>query len=336
MSGTRRGSPARRICSRPASPGTQSATRRASTRGSNLYRVYVFSDKNCVNRIFTGSIVGGPAWAPRSVSRPDAASERRGHDCRRGAAVPPTRAAPTDARRRHRRNRGLERDGGSQVGSTARRRHRRTQPPRPTASRASISGIPAGRAAASTGRSCRSRGSRSCSYTKLPSTADRRPSSGSASTAGGRPVRPAPRRSDDYDDTAPPRARRRARRPRRIRTRPFRRTPASPAQCMSFGKVSQPIVTSSGTPFLSGVGPDGPERGRSRAARRRLLVPDRCLAARRRRDQVPDRDVADELPLARRRSTFGTPATSIVLPADHRAMPARGTTASAAINQNLP
>jgi hypothetical protein len=36
--------------------------------GSSLYRVYVFSDKNCVNRVFTGSIVGSPAWAPRSLT----------------------------------------------------------------------------------------------------------------------------------------------------------------------------------------------------------------------------------------------------------------------------
>src|SRR5262249_55522653 len=35
--------------------------------GSSLYRVYIFSDKNCVNRIFTGSVVGSPAWAPRSI-----------------------------------------------------------------------------------------------------------------------------------------------------------------------------------------------------------------------------------------------------------------------------
>ncbi len=38
--------------------------------GSSLYRVYIFSDKNCVNRVFTGSIVGSPAWAPRSIGGP--------------------------------------------------------------------------------------------------------------------------------------------------------------------------------------------------------------------------------------------------------------------------
>lgn len=31
----------------------------------NLWRVYVFSDKACINTVMVGSIVGGPAWAPR-------------------------------------------------------------------------------------------------------------------------------------------------------------------------------------------------------------------------------------------------------------------------------
>src|SRR5471032_88119 len=36
--------------------------------GSNaqLSRVYVFSDKQCVNPVMTGSVVGSPAWAPRN------------------------------------------------------------------------------------------------------------------------------------------------------------------------------------------------------------------------------------------------------------------------------
>jgi hypothetical protein len=32
---------------------------------NGLWRVYVFSDKSCVNSVTVGSIVGGPAWAPR-------------------------------------------------------------------------------------------------------------------------------------------------------------------------------------------------------------------------------------------------------------------------------
>jgi len=35
------------------------------TSNLGLYRVYVFSDKECVNSVTVGSIVGGPAWAPR-------------------------------------------------------------------------------------------------------------------------------------------------------------------------------------------------------------------------------------------------------------------------------
>lgn len=37
----------------------------AST-GQSLWRTYVFSDRRCINPVMTGSIVGGPAWAPRA------------------------------------------------------------------------------------------------------------------------------------------------------------------------------------------------------------------------------------------------------------------------------
>jgi hypothetical protein len=36
---------------------------------AELYRVYVFSDSDCVQRVMTGSIIGSPAWVPR-VSGP--------------------------------------------------------------------------------------------------------------------------------------------------------------------------------------------------------------------------------------------------------------------------
>jgi len=38
--------------------------------GSSLYRIYIFTDDHCVNRIFTGSIVGTPAFAPRTQGGP--------------------------------------------------------------------------------------------------------------------------------------------------------------------------------------------------------------------------------------------------------------------------
>ena len=33
---------------------------------AELYRIYVFTDRDCLNRVFTGAITGGPAYAPRS------------------------------------------------------------------------------------------------------------------------------------------------------------------------------------------------------------------------------------------------------------------------------
>lgn len=38
--------------------------------GSSLYRVYIFTDNHCVNQVFAGSIVGSPAFAPRTVGGP--------------------------------------------------------------------------------------------------------------------------------------------------------------------------------------------------------------------------------------------------------------------------
>jgi hypothetical protein len=35
--------------------------------GDQLWRVYVFSDKRCVNQVMVGSLTGEPAWAPRAV-----------------------------------------------------------------------------------------------------------------------------------------------------------------------------------------------------------------------------------------------------------------------------
>jgi hypothetical protein len=42
----------------------------AGSVGSSLYRVYIFTDDHCVNQVFTGSVVGSPAFAPRVVGGP--------------------------------------------------------------------------------------------------------------------------------------------------------------------------------------------------------------------------------------------------------------------------
>lgn len=57
--------PAHRLTPAFAFGGNQPAIGAAT----ELYRVHVFTDKRCVNRVYSGSIVGGPAFAPR-VSGP--------------------------------------------------------------------------------------------------------------------------------------------------------------------------------------------------------------------------------------------------------------------------
>ncbi len=42
-----------------------SASREGTAR--ELYRVYISTDVDCVNIVYRGSIVGSPAWAPRST-----------------------------------------------------------------------------------------------------------------------------------------------------------------------------------------------------------------------------------------------------------------------------
>ena len=272
--------------------------------GSSLYRVYIFTDKNCVNRIFTGSIVGSPAWAPRtSAARCRCPGDTKVAGRRRTAppyltgagsegspSTPPARSVVSNE------------TAGIQVGST---------------------GVGnAGRGAASGAAQARcGRRPLGLGLAERPLLLDGRPGLGAAASY------PPPR-------LPPARRRRHPRAPARRRAPPvvvlgqpssasapasswLRRgaaiayhdmaVPQDSCQAgvgMSFGKVSQPVVTSSGTPFLSGVGPDGPDRRRSgprtpSSSPRRSRPGSPVVGA----TEVPDRDVAVALPVARRRST---------------------------------
>ena len=89
---------------------------------AELFRVYVFTDKGCLNRVFTGAVVGGPAYAPRPhgplslPSQPDGVTTARGSYLADGVEPPsytfdgelvqateslpaatPTTAIPTDS-----------------------------------------------------------------------------------------------------------------------------------------------------------------------------------------------------------------------------------------------
>ena len=56
------GSPAHRLMPAFVWTGNQGLNGYAA----ELYRVYVFTDRQCLNRVFTSSVVGGPAYAPRA------------------------------------------------------------------------------------------------------------------------------------------------------------------------------------------------------------------------------------------------------------------------------
>jgi hypothetical protein len=49
------------------SPSAPATSPYVGSFGSSLYRIYIFTDDHCVNTVFTGSIVGSPAFAPRTV-----------------------------------------------------------------------------------------------------------------------------------------------------------------------------------------------------------------------------------------------------------------------------
>ena len=132
--------------------------------GSSLYRVYIFSDKNCVNRVFTGSIVGSPAWAPRTIGGPmplPGDTDTLGTDADLAAlphrapapkvrpSTPPVQPWSRTRRPGHRLARSAASDrrpSASAAGAAA-------------IGEASTSGTPAGRVGASTGPSYPSRSS---------------------------------------------------------------------------------------------------------------------------------------------------------------------------------
>jgi hypothetical protein len=301
--------------------------------GSSLYRVYVFSDKNCVNRVFTGSVVGSPAWAPRTIT--DWALPA-GEDATGAPVVP---------------NEG----GGSQVGankgskSTASKTTSAQTSAAPQATQDTQispdaqgsggsadlwdSGWPSGRfywtvvpvtiegasgSSSSTGTSS-SGSSTSTSASSTPSSGTgSQPSgtgtqssgtgssstgstsssasagtSGSGTTSGTATTSGPP--SGTYQDTAVP------------------QDSCQAGGVMSFGKVSQPLVTSAGKPFLSGVGASG--RGVTAAGTRAVVFASPIAAWQpvvgATKYQV---EMSRTLYPWRPAKTVGTPATSVVLP----------------------
>ena len=85
-----------------------SGNQTASGAAAELYRVEIFTDKQCLNRVYTSAVVGGPAWAPRlngPLALPtDAAVADRGAQPATSATARSRRATPTTARSSTRRS----------------------------------------------------------------------------------------------------------------------------------------------------------------------------------------------------------------------------------------
>ncbi len=339
--------------------------------GSSLYRVYVFSDKNCVNRIFTGSIVGSPAWAPRSVQNPNPGVPAlpAGVDAT-GAIVSPNETAGAVVSANKAGKASSSKTTSAQTSATPAATAATQVTPTPgTAAGIDLwdSGWPTGRfywtvvpvtiesgtsgsstgssagatsgAAASTGSPATapstgtttttpstgssttttpatgtttttaasagtttttpSTGSATTTTPSAGSTTTTTPSTGSSATAPsttGTAGSPSPSASGGiYQDTAVP------------------QDACQAGDVMSFGKVSQPIVTSAGKPFLSGVGPTGREvtaAGPKASVFATPIAAWQPVVGATKYQIEMSRSLYPWRPL----KTVGTPATSVVLP----------------------
>jgi hypothetical protein len=175
--------------------------------GSSLYRVYIFTDDHCVNQVFTGSIVGSPAFAPRVVGGV--------------LALPQTQKALGDW------NRGLIQGGdeGRSFDATG-------KPVKPTETPAAGGGTNGNTAADAAGVDLWDSGWPNGRYywTVVPVTVDYYGAVDPTSDAN--PIA--------YHDTQVP------------------QDSCERGVGMSFGKVSQPVVTAaSNMPWVSGLAPNG-------------------------------------------------------------------------------
>ncbi len=181
--------------------------------GSSLYRVYIFTDDHCVNVVFKGSVVGSPAFAPRTQGGPFAlpqgtatlgqwdnppyifqtGDEGRSFDAT-GTLIKPNELP------------GSKVAAGASSGATA-------------SSDASVdlwdSGWPNGR----------------YYWTVVPVSVERYGPPVTTGVTTDQPI--------EYHDVSVP------------------QDLCEAGHGMSFGKVSEPVVTSSGTPWVSGLSPDG-------------------------------------------------------------------------------
>jgi hypothetical protein len=306
--------------------------------GSSLYRVYVFSDKNCVNRVFTGSVVGSPAWAPRTITEwslipstdvtgADVVPNEGGGDqvgANKGSksTVSKTTSAQTSAAPQATKATQVSPDtqlpgaGGStgnagsadlwDSGWPSGRFYWTVVPVTLEGNSSSSSSTGATSSGSSASTTPSSGTGTPSSGTGTPSSGTGTPSSGTGSSSAGASSSSASAGVTGTATTTNPPA----------GTYQDAAVPQDACQAggvMSFGKVSQPLVTSAGKPFLSGVGASG--RGVTAAGPRAVVFASPIAAWQpvvgATKYQV---EMSRTLYPWRPAKTVGTPATSVVLP----------------------
>ncbi len=208
----------------PTAPVINSAVASLVPGLQSLYRVYIFTDDHCVNQIFAGSIVGSPAYAPRTIGGPFALPGDTTSLSAWESGLLPMKVGPE--------GNAFDATGdkvtpnetpGSQVSANG-----------PT--NASGSAANAGAAQVDLWDSGWPNGR--YYWTVVPVEVEPfGPPVAAGTAATSLPV--------EYHDTAVPQDQCEA------------STSIGGPFGMSFGKVSQPVVTASGTPFVSGLSADG-------------------------------------------------------------------------------
>jgi hypothetical protein len=185
--------------------------------GSPLYRVYVSTDDSCVNTVFTGAVVGSPAYAPRISGGP--------------------LALPQNTKDLATWQGGRFKLGGSEgdaIDVTGAKAVTNEDPTKPVGGAATESAEEAatlnGRAIAHTDLWDSGWPNGRYYWTVVP-VATTLKALDDASASSTQPLQ--------YSDTAAP------------------QDACQAGRSMSFGKVSAPVVTESATPFASGIRPDG-------------------------------------------------------------------------------
>ena len=204
--------------------------------GSPLYRVYIFTDNQCVNQVFAGSIVGSPAFAPRVTGGPFALPQTT-TDLGKWTGPP------------YLETKGSEGNSFDATGATV----VSNETPGGSLNTTGGSGTNGSGSSGSSGTSGSS-GSSTSGTSSSSATQDAMVDLWDSGWPTGRyywTVVPVVVHSDgvatdptagtplEYQDVAVP------------------QDACQAGDMMSFGKVSQPVVTSSGTPWVSGLSPNG-------------------------------------------------------------------------------